>query len=82
MRQDIEDRAGHVMKQACSYVVRFESYVYLWEDDKEEYLKQFLKYGRQLTAEDFEPKIGGEEIQEEPASLEQFREAVKNYILP
>jgi len=76
MRQDIEDRVQSVMNQAFEYGMKYEMYNYLWEEDKGEFLKQFLKYGHQLTPQELEAKSAGEEPLEQPATMDQFKEMV------
>jgi dynein heavy chain len=78
MRADVEERVQLVMNLAYEYTMRFEQYAYLWEDDRQDYLNQFLKYGHQLTAEEIESKNLGEEPIATPAVLDQFKEAVMN----
>ena len=78
MRADIEERVQLVMNQAYEYTMRFEPYAYLWEDDREDYLAQFLQYGHQLTVEEIEAKNLGEEPVTNPAQLAQFKEAVSH----
>lgn len=76
MRTDVEERVQAVMNQAYEYTLKFEPYTYLWEDDRQEYLNQFLKYGHQLTQEEIEQKNAGEELPEISPTLEQFKEVV------
>jgi len=40
--------------QAKEFSSKFETYSYLWLDDRDLYLQQFLNYGRQLTTEEIE----------------------------
>ncbi|XP_035709844.1 dynein beta chain, ciliary [Folsomia candida] len=81
MRSDIEQRVQTVMNQAFEYTLKFEPYTYLWEDDRLEYLNQFLKYGHQLTPEELEAKNSGEEeLQELVApTLEQFKQVIDKF---
>ena len=44
----------YVAFQANEFSQGFESYAYLWLDDREAYMQQFLTYGRQLTPEEQE----------------------------
>lgn len=76
MRTDIEDRVQSVMNQAYEFTLKFEPYAYLWEDDRSEYLAQFLKYGHQLTQEEIDAKAAGEEPPEQAPTLDQFKEVV------
>src|ERR1043165_7887892 len=79
MRSEIEERVQLVMNQASEYAMKFETYSFLWEDNRSDYLKQFLKYGRQLTPEEVESKSAGEEIPDAAPTLDQFREVVSSY---
>jgi len=62
MKSDVEERVQSVMNQAYEYTMRFEPYTYLWEDDRADFLAQFLKYGHQLTPEEIEAQSLGEVI--------------------
>eukprot|EP00050_Salpingoeca_kvevrii_P003770 m.233351 g.233351 ORF g.233351 m.233351 type:complete len:4592 (-) comp10879_c0_seq1:411-14186(-) len=53
-------------------------YKYLWTDDRNEHLAQFLKYGRILSAEELEQVAEGE-IAEEAPTLEQFQANIDKY---
>jgi dynein heavy chain len=60
MRADLEERVQTVMNLAYEYTQKFEPYSYLWEDDRAEFLEQFLKYGHQLTSDELDAKSVGE----------------------
>lgn len=78
MRSDVEERVQSVMNQAYEYTLKFEPLTYLWEDDRLDYLNQFLKYGHQLTPEEVEMRNSGEEFPDFTPSLEQFKEVVSS----
>lgn len=40
--------------QACEYRDSYNPYAYLWVDDRQEFLHQFLLYGHMLTQEEIE----------------------------
>ena len=56
----------------------FENYAYLWVDDRQEFLRQFLLYGHVLTAEEIEA-AGEEGVPETPPTLAQYKEQVDTY---
>lgn len=56
----------------------FENYAYLWVDDRQEFLRQFLLYGHVLTAEEIEA-AGEEGVAETPPTLVQYKEQVDTY---
>lgn len=76
MKGDIKDRIQVVINMSFDYATRFEPYAYLWEDDKKEYLSQFLQYGHQLTQEELDAKAQGETIPDAIPTLDQFKEVV------
>lgn len=76
MHNDIIERVHSALNQAKDYTQRFNNFAHLWEDDKREYLGQFLKYGRQLTQEEIDAKFTGIEIPEKEPTIEQFQETV------
>lgn len=77
MINDINERVQQVLAHTKEYIQRFHEFSHLWEDDKKEYLNQFLKYGRQLTQEEIDAKFAGLEIPEKEPTLDQFREVVR-----
>lgn len=59
----------------------FEEYNYLWLDDRQLYLEQFLKYGHNLSSEEelMEGKYNEEGVallKESPPKLVQFKQQV------
>lgn len=76
MNNDITERVQQVLQQIKEYILKFNGFSHLWEDDKKEYLAQFLKYGRQLSQEEIDAKFTGLEIPEKPPTIEQFEETV------
>ena len=60
------------------YQNSFENYAYLWVDDRQEFLRQFLLYGHVLTAEEIEA-AGEEGVPETPPTLDQYKEQVDTY---
>lgn len=64
-----------IMNKACEYRNSFDSYAYLWVDDRNEFMRQFLLYNHVLTAEEIEAHAE-EGVPECPPTLEQFKEQV------
>ena len=57
----------------------FDNYAYLWVDDRNEFMKQFLTYGHVLTSEEIEAHAE-EGVPENPPTLDMFKEQVSlNY---
>ena len=56
----------------------FENYAYLWVDDRQDFLRQFLLYGHVLTPEEIEA-AGEEGVPETPPTLVQYKEQVDTY---
>ncbi|CAG7732677.1 unnamed protein product [Allacma fusca] len=79
MKATIENRIQTITDQAYDYQLKFETVAWIWEDDRQEYLSQFLKYGHQLTPEELEAKALGEEPQEIAPTLEQFKEIIDKF---
>ncbi|XP_013396327.1 dynein beta chain, ciliary isoform X2 [Lingula anatina] len=78
MRQELMDRVQTVMNKACEYRNSFDNYAYLWVDDRNEFMRQFLLYGHVLTAEEIEAHAD-DGVPENPPTLDQFKEQVDTY---
>ena len=76
MRQEVMDRVTNVINKADEYKNSFNVYEYLWVDDRQEFMQQFLMYGHVLTPEEIEENAE-EGVPENPPTLEQFKEQVK-----
>ena len=76
MRQDMMDRVTGIMNKANEYRSSFDAYAYLWLDDRNEFMRQFLLYNHVLTAEEIEAHAE-EGVPENPPTLAQFKEQVK-----
>jgi dynein heavy chain len=65
--------------QAKEYSHGFETYSYLWLDDRDTYMQQFLSYGRQLTADELELVALDDDMAPKPSppNMELFREQVE-----
>uniref|UniRef100_A0A4W3K7X4 Dynein axonemal heavy chain 17 n=1 Tax=Callorhinchus milii TaxID=7868 RepID=A0A4W3K7X4_CALMI len=78
MREDIMSQVISVMKMAADYESSFDSYSYLWVDDRSEFLDEFLMYGRVLTPEEIE-SYGEGGVPQSPPTLEQFKNQIDLY---
>lgn len=80
--QDILHRAQYAMDAAVEYIKNFDDYSYLWLDDRQEVLRYFLLYGRQLTPDELDllkDETRAEEIKQTPPTIEQFKEQIDFY---
>lgn len=64
--------------QVQVYGNSFNKYAYLWVDDRQEFLRQFLLYGHVLTADEIDA-AGEEGVKETPPVLAQFKEQVDGF---
>lgn len=77
---DLYDRIISGMQKATEFVKEFDEYVDLWTDDRQEYLRQFLLYGRTLNIEELEQLENPETpIKETPPTIAQFKEQIDYY---
>ncbi|VEL06847.1 unnamed protein product [Protopolystoma xenopodis] len=54
MRQTLLDRTQSVIQKALAYQATFDVYAYLWVDDRAEFMRHFLIYGRVLSVDELE----------------------------
>ena len=54
IRDEILSRVQKGINAALQYKDTFNSYSYLWVDDKQEFMRQFLLYGHMLTSDEIE----------------------------
>ena len=84
MQSELLERVTNVGNTSLEYTQRFEQYAYIYEDDREEHLSNFLKTG-QHTHGPQPPKAdnpyGEDDDPEEPATLDQFRDAIDKFEL-
>lgn len=78
MKKDFLDRLIIAINNAKEYKNSFEKYAYLWEDDQNEFLRQFLLYGHIPTQEERDKYIKTG-IPETPPTLDMFKKNVENY---
>lgn len=81
MKSDILQHVEKVVHDAYQFCDGFQNYSYLWLDDKDEYLNQFLTYSRQLTSEELElvQLKDPDAPKPSPPRMEAFREQIDNY---
>nr|XP_019948992.1 PREDICTED: dynein heavy chain 11, axonemal [Paralichthys olivaceus] len=75
LRHEIMERVESVLKKAMNYQRKFDCYTHLWQDDRAEFLSQFLLYGRALTAEELEAHRA-EVLPERPPTIDNFKEQI------
>ena len=78
MRQELMDRIQNIMNKACEYRNTFDNYSYLWVDDRNEFMRQFLLYNHVLTTEEIEAHAE-DGVPECPPTLDQFKEQINTY---
>lgn len=76
MREELMERSQSVMHQANEYKHSFNDYAYLWVDDRDQFMRMFLLYGRQVTHYELEAETA---IPENPPTLEQFKGQVSSF---
>lgn len=76
MREEMSNLVISAMKEAEEYQDSFERYSYLWMDDPQEFMKNFLIYGRAVTPEDLDTRAE-ETLSKTPPSLTQFQQQVR-----
>ncbi|NXO09420.1 DYH9 protein, partial [Oriolus oriolus] len=78
MRQELLSRAEAAVGACREHRAGLERYSHLCGEDRRELCRQFLLYGRVLTAADVEAH-GEDGVPEAPPTLEQFREQIGSY---
>ena len=78
LRTEFLDRVQNVIAKANEYRALFNKYAYLWVDDRQEFMRQFLLYGRVLTQEEADANAE-QAAQQHPPTLQQFKEQVDTY---
>ena len=78
LREELLVHVNNAIVLASEYCSSLQKYSYLWVDDRQEFMQQFLTYGHVLTAEEIE-QHGDEGIPESPPTLEQFKMQVDTY---
>lgn len=75
-RTKLMDRVQRVMSQAIEFRSSFDKYAYLWENDRTDFMRQFLLYGHVITSEELEAHLDTA-IPENPPTLAQFKAQVR-----
>ena len=70
------DRMQNIMNKSMEYRNSFDNYAYLWVDDRNEFMRQFLLYNHVLTTEEIEAHAE-DGVPECPPTLPQFKEQVR-----
>ncbi|XP_053322781.1 dynein axonemal heavy chain 11 [Spea bombifrons] len=78
IRQEIMEKVTTVINKVTDYKSTFDSYSYLWTDDRTEFMRQFLLYGHVLTSEEIEAHAD-DHVPESPPTIEQFKEQIDLY---
>lgn len=78
---EIFSRIAGAMETAEGFTKEFDEFIPLWLDDRQEFLRQFLLYGRILTGEELDqlntPDVPT--IKENPPTTAQFKEQIDYY---
>ncbi|MGH0138355.1 UNVERIFIED_CONTAM: hypothetical protein FKN15_038496 [Acipenser sinensis] len=77
MRDNVMGHVVNAMRQAQEYQANFDQYSYLWVDDRDEFMQQFLMYGHVITPEEIEAH-GEDHVPKCPPTLQMFNETHKN----
>jgi dynein heavy chain len=75
MREEVSSLVIGAMKVAEEYQDSFERYSYLWVDDLQEFMKNFLIFGHAPTPEELDTKTD-DTIPKTPPTLAQFQQQV------
>ncbi|KAG8573239.1 hypothetical protein GDO81_012334 [Engystomops pustulosus] len=78
IRQGIMDKISIVISKVIDFRSTYDSYSYLWTDDRSEFMRQFLLYGHVLTSEEIESHVD-DGVPENPPTIEQFKEQIDIY---
>ncbi|XP_050294546.1 dynein beta chain, ciliary-like [Anthonomus grandis grandis] len=80
-RAEIISRVISGMEAAAAYEKEYDEYYMLWEEDRQEFLRQFLLYGRLLSLEEvYKIRDEGEDaIKETPPTIKQFKDQIDFY---
>lgn len=78
LRDELMGRVSNIISQSTEFQGSFDQYAYLWVDDRQVFMEQFLLYGHVLTTEEIE-QAGDEGVPETPPTLSQFKGQVDTY---
>lgn len=79
MRHLLMERVQGVMATCCEFRSSLERYSYLYMDDRKEFMRHFLQYGRGFSSQDVEA-FAEESLPESTPTLENFREQVDRWV--
>ncbi|XP_040312713.1 dynein axonemal heavy chain 17 [Herpailurus yagouaroundi] len=77
-REELSNLVLSAMKEAEEYQDSFERYSYLWMDDPQEFMKNFLIYGRAATLDDLDTRAE-EALPKTPPTLAHFQQQIDSY---
>ncbi|XP_008590720.1 PREDICTED: dynein heavy chain 17, axonemal-like [Galeopterus variegatus] len=78
MREEVSNLVINAMKEAEEYQDSFERYSYLWMDDLQEFMRNFLIFGHAVTPEELDAQID-ETAPKTPPTLAQFQQQIDSY---
>lgn len=78
LRHIIIERIQHAMTKGNEYRSTFEQYCYLWIDDMQEFMRQFVLFGHVLTSDELAGTTE-DQVPRKPPTLEQYREQIDLY---
>lgn len=76
LRQEIMARVENVLEKAINYQRKFDCFAHLWQDDRAEFLSQFLLFGRALRGEEMEASKAGL-LSKSASTIDNFKNQVK-----
>lgn len=80
MIQEVMKRVEDGINKAIDYAKEFEKYSYLWLDNRQSFLQQFLAYGRMLTPEEIDMLALDEKaLKETPPTIDMFKQQIDLY---
>ncbi|CAG9831722.1 unnamed protein product [Diabrotica balteata] len=81
IKNDILSNIDKVIEESYEFCDNYQTYSYLWLDDREQYLDQFLTYGRQLNNEELDYLGMNDPLAPKPSppKMEHFREQIDNF---
>ncbi|XP_062330264.1 dynein axonemal heavy chain 17-like [Osmerus eperlanus] len=78
LREDVMNQVVAAMSQAEECKEGLYLYCYLWQDDRNDFMEQFLLYGKVLSPEEIEAH-GDESVPTNPPTLKEFKEQIDTY---
>ncbi|XP_011314378.1 dynein beta chain, ciliary-like [Fopius arisanus] len=85
MLEETCNRVKQVLVQAQEYAQTYEEYCWLWLDDRQEYLNNFLRFARSLNDEEKElatqsPELIGQVIKDKTPDLSDFKREIDYFM--